>query len=128
MSSYQPFNSPNFQFLAAVNSLLVELGTHAERYALDNPNTSTMKSRQLGELLAQRTAAKHGLETTFRGELAPQDSNNQPASGLLARIRPNRDAETDAKLQSQSKNKLIAQTQANSSLVVSEIWNRLLCA
>jgi len=63
LSGNPNFNSPNFQFLAAVNPLLAELGARAERYALDDPNTSMMKSRQLGELLAQSTAAKYGLQS-----------------------------------------------------------------
>ena len=41
--------------------LLVELGARAEHYALDDPNRSMLKIRQLGELLAQSAAAKFGM-------------------------------------------------------------------
>ncbi|OED43450.1 type I restriction-modification system endonuclease [Chromatiales bacterium (ex Bugula neritina AB1)] len=43
--------------------MLVELGARAERYALDDPNTSMIKVRQLGELLAKFVAAKSGVQT-----------------------------------------------------------------
>ena len=60
--------SPNFQFLKSVNPLLVDLGMRAERYALDDPSTALTKSRQLGELLAQTIASKHGIETVANGQ------------------------------------------------------------
>jgi type I restriction enzyme R subunit len=53
--------SPNFAFLAHHDPRLVALGTHAERYFADDPNTTLMKLRQFGELLAQRAAARLGL-------------------------------------------------------------------
>jgi len=53
--------SHNFQFLEAIDPVLVELGARAELYALDDPNTSMLKTRQLGELLAQSTASKYGI-------------------------------------------------------------------
>lgn len=59
--------SPNFQFLQMV-APLVELGSRAERYALEDPNTATIKVRQLGELLAQSVAAKFGIETASAGK------------------------------------------------------------
>ena len=49
---------PNFQFLASVEPMFAELGARAERYALDDPNTSMIKVRQLGELLAKFIAVK----------------------------------------------------------------------
>ena len=55
--------SPNFQFLKKVDPLLVELGMRAERYALDDPNTSLIKARQMGELLAQVVASRFGIDT-----------------------------------------------------------------
>ena len=61
MSSNSHFKSPNFQFLEKIDPLLVELGARAERYALDDPNTSMIKVLQLGELLAQFVAAKNGI-------------------------------------------------------------------
>ena len=59
--------SLNFQFLEGVDSLLVELGARAESYALDDPNTSILKTRQLNELIAQYVAAKHGIDTLVDG-------------------------------------------------------------
>ena len=41
--------------------MLAELGARAEGYALEDPNTSMMKVRQLGELLAQFVASKSGV-------------------------------------------------------------------
>ncbi len=66
MSSNSHFKSPNFQFLEKIDPLLVELGARAERYALDDPNTSMIKVRQLGELLAQVVAAKNGIRSDSR--------------------------------------------------------------
>ena len=40
---------------------LVRLGGLAECYFKDDPNTSLIKLRQFGEVLAQLTAAKAGL-------------------------------------------------------------------
>ena len=58
--------SDNFKFLVKVNLLLAELGGRAESYALEDPNTSMLKARQLGELLAQSTAAKFGITVDSR--------------------------------------------------------------
>ena len=68
MSSSISLNSPNFQFLEKIDPLLVELGARAERYALDDPNTSMIKVRQLGELLAQFVAAKNGIRSDSRNK------------------------------------------------------------
>ena len=62
----QPYQSPNFQFLASIDPVLVELGARAERYALEDPNTSMIKVRQLGELLAQTIGAKFGVQRDAR--------------------------------------------------------------
>ena len=43
--------------------MLAELGARAERYALEDPNTSMIKVRQLGEVLAKFIAAKFGVQT-----------------------------------------------------------------
>jgi type I restriction enzyme, R subunit len=59
-----PATSPNFAFLAHHDGRLVVLGTQAERYFADDPNTCLVKLRQLGELLAQRAAARLGLYTS----------------------------------------------------------------
>ncbi|NDJ21119.1 type I restriction-modification system endonuclease [Nostoc sp. B(2019)] len=53
--------SLNFSFLAVHDTQLVRLGTLAERYFADDPNTCLIKLRQFGELLAQLAAAKIGL-------------------------------------------------------------------
>lgn len=74
MTNKPRYQSPNFHFLATVDPLLVELGARAEHYALDDPNTSMLKIRQLGELLAQSAAAQFGIQT---------DSRNQEQRGLI---------------------------------------------
>lgn len=62
--------SPNFAFLKAHDLQLVQLGSQAERYFRDDPNTCLIKLRQFGELLAQRVAAESGLyESTGENQL-----------------------------------------------------------
>jgi type I restriction enzyme R subunit len=53
--------SANFEFLVTHDAQLARLGALAERYFKDDPNTSLIKLRQFGEVLAQLTAAKSGL-------------------------------------------------------------------
>lgn len=53
--------SPNFAFLRVHDLHLVRLGTQAERYLGDDPNTCLIKLRQFGETLAQMVAASVGL-------------------------------------------------------------------
>jgi type I restriction enzyme, R subunit len=53
--------SPNFDFLAGYDPLLVTFGTLAERYYADDPNTALIKLRQFGELLASEAAARSGV-------------------------------------------------------------------
>lgn len=53
--------SQNFAFLRHHSRELVKLGTLAERYFADDPNTCLIKLRQFGEVLAQLLAAKIGL-------------------------------------------------------------------
>jgi len=53
--------SPNFEFLKIHDHQLVRLGSLAERYFANDPNTCLIKLRQFGEVLAQLTAAKVGL-------------------------------------------------------------------
>ncbi|UBF30506.1 type I restriction-modification system endonuclease (plasmid) [Kovacikia minuta CCNUW1] len=55
--------SPNFEFLRIHDPQLVRLGSLAERYFADDPNTCLIKLRQFGEVLAQLTAAKMGMYT-----------------------------------------------------------------
>src|ERR1700730_185131 len=68
--------SANFSFLAQHDAQLVRLGALAERYFRDDPNTSLIKLRQFGEVLAQLVAAKTGL---FR-------SPDEPQADLLRRL------------------------------------------
>jgi type I restriction enzyme R subunit len=53
--------SPNFAFLKVHDRQLVRLGSQAEHYFSDDPNTCLIKLRQFTELLAQLTAANAGL-------------------------------------------------------------------
>ncbi|MEB0106041.1 type I restriction-modification system endonuclease [Pseudomonas sp. MH9.3] len=50
----------NFSHLVTLSPELAKLGSRAEQYFKDDPNTSLLKSRQFGELLAQETAARLG--------------------------------------------------------------------
>lgn len=59
-----PAFKSNFAYLQVHDEQLVRLGLLAERYFPDDPNTSLLKLRQLGELLAQLVAAKTGLYAT----------------------------------------------------------------
>ena len=54
--------STNFLPLRRHDEQLFRLGALAERYFPEDPNTSLLKLRQLGELLAQHTASRFGLE------------------------------------------------------------------
>lgn len=50
--------SPNFGFIAQLDSQLAQLGALAERYFADDPNTCLLKLRQYGEYLLQLIAAR----------------------------------------------------------------------
>jgi type I restriction enzyme R subunit len=52
----------NFQHLRPYDEQLVRLGSLAESYFPDDPNTALLKLRQLGELLAQHVASRFGVE------------------------------------------------------------------
>ena len=67
----------NFAFLAAHDSALAEVAALAERYFADDPVTSLMKIRQLGELLAQQVAARAGV----------LGDAEEPQAELLGRLR-----------------------------------------
>jgi type I restriction enzyme S subunit len=59
-----------------------------ERFAkIDKIEQEYQKAVKLGDRLEQATLAK-----AFRGELVPQDPNDEPASVLLERIRAERQA------------------------------------
>ena len=66
----------NFGFLGEHDEQLVRLGMLAERYFPDDPNTSLLKLRQLGELLAQLLASRTGLYL----------SDEEPQYDLLRRL------------------------------------------
>lgn len=54
-------SSANFSHLQAYDEQLVFLGALAEKYFADDPNTSLIKMRQFGELLAKHVATQMGL-------------------------------------------------------------------
>lgn len=56
-----PHISENFSHLQTVDEQLVRLGTLAENYLTDDPNTSLIKMRQFGEMLAKHVATQMGL-------------------------------------------------------------------
>ena len=56
--------SHNFQFLTTYDRQFVRLAALAERYFRTDSNTSLIKLRQFGELLAQEIAARVGLFTS----------------------------------------------------------------
>lgn len=56
-----PALSSNFRHLEEHDPQLLRTGLLAERYFADDPNTCLLKLRQLGELLAQSTAARVGV-------------------------------------------------------------------
>jgi type I restriction enzyme R subunit len=72
--------SQNFQFLTAYDRQFVRLVALAERYFRNDPNTSLIKLRQFGELLAQEVAARVGLFT----------SQDEPQADLLRRLKAER--------------------------------------
>ena len=58
--------SRNFYFLKELDDSLERLGALAELYFVNDPNTSLIKLRQFGEMLAKIIAAKIGLEEVYR--------------------------------------------------------------
>lgn len=72
--------SPNFSYLGGYDPQLVRLGSLAERYFKEDPNTALIKLRQFGEALAQLTAAKAGLYS----------SAQEPQADLLRRLKIDR--------------------------------------
>lgn len=61
MASQNTQTPTNFSHLRWREEQLLRLGELAERYLADDPNTSLMKARQFGEVLAQTVAARMGL-------------------------------------------------------------------
>lgn len=66
----------NFGFLRSHDEQLVRLGMLAERYFAEDPNTSLLKLRQFGELLAQLLATRAGC----------YESADEPQYDLLRRL------------------------------------------
>lgn len=54
-------HSPNFNFLASHDAVLVSHAALAEKYVFDDPNSALIKLRQFAELLAQHCAAFTGI-------------------------------------------------------------------
>lgn len=67
----------NFTHLARLQADLALLGAGAERYFSEDPNTSLLKLRQFGELMAKQVAARAGIYSP--------DEDNQAA--LLSRLK-----------------------------------------
>ncbi len=64
--------SANFQFLTEHDPIFLHLASAAERVFANDPNTTLIKLRQLGEALAQDLAARSGIqfdETTSQADL-----------------------------------------------------------
>ncbi len=81
--------SRNFAFLKVYSLELVRLGSLAEQYFVDDPNTCLIKLRQFGEQLAQLVAAKVGLyenpdESQF--ELLRRLEGRQAIVGQVAQL------------------------------------------
>ena len=62
--------STNFDFLAVHDAQLVRLAALAERYFVDDPNTTLIKLRQFGELLAQQVAARFRVRLLYSAQVA----------------------------------------------------------
>ena len=89
-----PAPSPNFAFLAHHDPRLVALGTQAEQHFAGDPTITLWKLRQLGEMLAQRAAAKLGLYVDARekqddliNRLADRGAINAQQRGLFHDLR-----------------------------------------
>ncbi|NML30580.1 type I restriction-modification system endonuclease [Paraburkholderia antibiotica] len=67
----------NFAHMARAQEDLAVLGAAAERYFVDDPNTSLLKLRQFGEAMAQQVAARVGV-------YAPNEGNQ---AALLSRLK-----------------------------------------
>lgn len=69
--------STNFDFFEPSEPQLYRLGSLAECYFVDDPNTCHIKLRQFSELLCQLTAARFGIETPV----------GEPQADLLRRLK-----------------------------------------
>ena len=76
--------SPNFAHLRPYDEQLFRLGSLAERYFPDDPNTSLLKLRQLGEWLAQHVASRFGVELR-QEETQQQLLRRMESDGVLER-------------------------------------------
>ena len=66
MPNTKPIGSPNFEFLAKHDAVLVRHAALAERYVFDDANAAMLKLRQFGELLARNSAAYAGMPVEER--------------------------------------------------------------
>ncbi|MDN7866093.1 type I restriction-modification system endonuclease [Burkholderia multivorans] len=73
----QPQRRSNFAHLTRLQADLAVLGAAAERYFADDPNTSLLKLRQFGELMAHQVAARAGVYSA--------DEDNQ--ASLLSKLK-----------------------------------------
>ncbi|MEM9267036.1 MAG: hypothetical protein AAGA46_16085 [Cyanobacteria bacterium P01_F01_bin.13] len=78
-------SSSNFRFLASYDAELVVLGTFAERYYAEDPNTCSIKLRQYAELLAQLIAAHERL-SVYRGQSQNDLLRQLQRAGLSPRV------------------------------------------
>lgn len=76
--------SSNFEHLRGYHEQLFQLGSLAERYLQEDPNTSLLKMRQLGELLAQQVACRFGVELRIE-ETQQQLLRRLECEGVLGR-------------------------------------------
>jgi type I restriction enzyme R subunit len=74
----------HFEHLRGYHEQLFQLGSLAERYFQEDPNTSLLKMRQLGELLAQQVASRFGVELRIE-ETQQQLLRRLECEGVLGR-------------------------------------------
>ncbi|WP_077731546.1 type I restriction-modification system endonuclease [Methylocaldum sp. 14B] len=74
----------NFSHLADLSRELAKLGQKAEHYFSDDPNTTLLKLRQFGELLAQEVAARFGVYQADQAETQLDLIRKLDQSGALS--------------------------------------------
>lgn len=58
----KPRSDSNFAHLQELDPTLAVLGSHAERYFVDDPNTGLIKARQFAKRMAVVVAQQSGVE------------------------------------------------------------------